>query len=276
MAVPAALPNILILYSIMTAIHPLRYTWSYREPADLSRLAYHKLIFWNDGICLLGYSEEHTIVAAKSLGFDPDISAETFTGFLMDEPLLGGGEPVTQLLVFSDRQMLIPEGVFDVNASEGWFRSLHFVDTNEAVEVFALHKPKAVALEAVRRDLISVIKGIYADVAVLGFSNHLLNFFDEGAGNVGVTILGDKAVLQAYRFQQLHALKVTDASEGEVLQFIAALQDTYGMKQEDVRITVSGYGDRLVPVMITLRDFFATREHLLQESFFNAVALCGS
>lgn len=257
----------------MTAIHPLKYIWNYNESADLSRLAYHKLIFWNDGICFLGYSDEHTIVAAKSLSFAPDISAEEFTGFLLDEPLLGGGEPVVQLLLLSERQMLIPEGLFDVNESEKWFRTIHFVDVHETVEVFAFNKPKAVGLEAIRKDLVSVVKGIYADVAVLGFSNHLVNLFDEGAGNIGVTVLGNKAVLQAYRFQQLHALLVTDASEGEVLQFIDAFRGAYGAKQEEIKVTVSGYGDRIGALTGTLREYFATREQQLQDAFFNVMAI---
>lgn len=257
----------------MTAIHPLKYTWNYNESADLSRLAYHKLIFWNDGICLVGYSDDHKIVAAKSLSFAPGISAEDFTGLLLDEPLLGGGEPVLQLWVCSDRQLLVPEGMFDVNESEKWFKAIHFVDMCESVEVFGLHKPKAVGLEAIRKDLVSVVKGIYADVAVMGFSNYLVNLFDQGAGNIGVTVLGDKVVLQAYRFQQLHTLQLTDASEGEVLQFIAAFCDAYEVRQEDVKVTVSGYGDRLIPVLDLLKEFFATREHLIQEAFFNKLAL---
>ncbi len=254
--------------------HTITHQWNLHEKIDFANLAFTKLLFWNEGMSIFGFNEANQIVASKHVDFTKKMNPEDFENILLDEALLGGDEPIQQILLISEKNTIIPKQLFHPEQAKEWIKNMHFVENNEYVEVSHLSFPAGYVLDVMKDDFVAVLHKHFPNTPVAGFTNHLITSFDKNTFPIGLTLLENKMILQTYKDGKLQSFQFGTYDEALMLLIIEEFAQNNALPQEAIKISLNGYGSQIKAAADFLTCFFAVELPATDEAFLNSLAVC--
>lgn len=258
----------------MTATKAIQHIWNFDESADFSAIVSHQIILRNDGICFMSFDANKHIVAAKTVAFSSNLDEQTFRDLILDEPQLGGGEPLTHIWVLSDKNMLIPQELYDKEVAQRWFENIHFIAANDKMFSTPVAHPAMTVLETINETFLNCILEIYEDARITSWSQYAFGNVSSETCTVHLHLFGFKALVQIYRQNQLHAHQLIDADEATVIQYLSDFSEQYEVPQNEIVVVLNGYGDSAEVLSETLKTYFEVTIQRSAADTFNYIASC--
>lgn len=233
-----------------------------------------KIYFWNVGLLIVGIDSERQIAFAKSFTFDQTIHNVDLESLLLDEPALGGGEPVTHVYLSSDKSMLVPKQVYEPSTSPDWIRQIHDVNYDDAIIATPIAKPASYAVNVINQPILNVLKETFADALIDNINPLFLPYIAPEKPTLLLSIM-DNMVVYAYYFEQKliqHQIEY-GVNTSAILLSINAHFEHLNVAQDDINIQLQGYGNAFAEVHAFLADYFQVQT-LTDTSFFNHLIVC--
>lgn len=250
------------------------YTWSPIDYSETNLAGYMNIIFWNEGMCLIGMSDDHKVIQVKHMEWGAKFSAEALEELLLDEPMLGGDEQVKKIWIASAQNMIVPKQLFDTAQIESWFRKIFFLDINQQLEISHLSNPAGYSVDAIQTDLLQVINLNTNEAPCIGLYSCLLDNFASSKCNIGIIFIGQNAVFIGANQDQLQVIQWTLGTEAQLLHLIHEYAQKVSISQTDINILIQGYSEQLEGISASLQEYFSVTIVAIQDDFFNKLAAC--
>ena len=199
------------------------------------------LLIWEQGLCIAGYGPDESVLTTKVYVFQKD-DIHAVESIFMNEPLVAGPQPVTRIWIADERNMIIPQHLFNEEAAAEWLGKFHFISQGESVQSTTLKQP------------ISIVYPIANDLSAL-----LRKYFPEGKMNALSAVLLQQEISSENNTLDLVFLKETIAltlrKKGKLISHqieaysdinnliykIASISKDYEIAQEELKVSLSGF-----------------------------------
>jgi len=220
-------------------LHPVQHFNMHDDP--LTNIETLHLLIWPQGLCIAGYGLSGNILTTKVYTFAAhDIHA--IESIFMNEPLVAGPQPVTHIWMAEERNMIIPQHLFNEEAAALWLDKFHHITAHETIHSTTLKQAVSIAYP-VFNDLNTLLKKYFIEGKLNTLSGVLLQqeisyehdvldivFLNE---TVAFTIR-KKGKLIAHQIE-----KVTDINN--LVYKIASISQDHKIVQDDLKVSVSGF-----------------------------------
>lgn len=250
------------------------YHWTYVAQENLSDLSYIHIIYWNDGMNLIGYDQNNNLVQVQHYEWQKNTTTEQLEELLLDDPLLGGAELVKKIWILSKENMIVPKQLFDPEATVNWFKKLHFVDNNHHIEISHLSQPAGYSLDLINKTHLETIFNNSNEAPLVGLYSCLLANFNHHQNNIVITCLGNQAVIYFYDNEKLQMIQLTHLDEANLIHLIHEIGNNMSLEQKDIKIQLQGYSEKIEEIEQFLQQYFAVNTAFTNAAFFNQLAIC--
>jgi len=233
-----------------------------------------KIYFWNLGVLLVGVNNERQVSFATSITSNQFIDSAILERLILDEPALGGGEPITHVYLASNKSMLIPKQVYDSETSPGWLQHIHEVNYDETIMTATIAKPASYALNVVNEPILSFFKATFPNALIDNIHPLFIPYIAPEKPTLILSIL-DNTVVYAYYFEQKlinHQVEY-GVNTSAVLLSIYAHFEHLNVAQENITIELHGYGHQFKAIQEFLSAYFQVQT-ITDTSFFNHLIVC--
>jgi hypothetical protein len=249
----------------------ISHQWPNTSEINLSDLAFSKIIIWNTGFFILACNKDSDVIGYKSYHYPQSLAIETFKNILLDESILAGDEPIQQILIASEQNMLIPKKLYQAEASKKWMQQVFFIDqTTEDVEVGMIAQPASYILDLYRRDRVATLLSISEDATISNIATYIIGQNISPNYNLYINTIGTLAFIQYYKEGKLQTYQVTDASLDSVMHLLSNLQ----LQQTSIQISLSGCGTELEILEKELANYFTITRTNTETEFLKFLATC--
>jgi hypothetical protein len=117
-----------------------------------SRVASVVCILVQRGLLAAGFSATKEVLTIHYTGYKknkPVWDLDFFEHLISQEPLLTSREKVKGIFICSDKNLIIPESLYEEKEAKSWLKQIHFVEAKEGIDSFNLKDDKARYLHAV-------------------------------------------------------------------------------------------------------------------------------
>jgi Protein of unknown function (DUF3822) len=108
-----------------------------------------------------------------------------FEHYFSNEPLLANKSVVRGIFVTSDKNMIVPDALYEERTSEQWFRKIHFIETDDAIKTYPVKEENARYMMAFPLSIHKLVDihfenagvyplGLYQLTETVKYQNHLL------------------------------------------------------------------------------------------------------
>ncbi len=131
------------------------------------------------GLLVAGFRQDNDLLTLHYSGYNnnrPIWELAFFEQLFAHEPLLATKATVKGVFILPDRQLLIPDELYDKTEAENWLRKIHFMERSDVFQCYALPEAKAQYLIAVPVNITELIrinfnKATILPASVYQFSN---------------------------------------------------------------------------------------------------------
>jgi hypothetical protein len=221
-------------------LHPVQHFNMHDDP--LTNIEHLQLLIWEQGLCIAGYGLNGNVLTTKVYTFHKgDIHA--VESIFMNEPLVAGPQPVTHIWIAEQRNMVIPQHLFQQEAGKTWLAKLHFITPAETVRTTTVRQPVPVSIVyPVSNDLALLLKKYFAEGKVETLSGMLLQQdFTADNDTADIVFLNETAALTLRQKGKLISHQIGLAEDINNLVYkIASICQDYKISQEELKVSISG------------------------------------
>lgn len=130
------------------------------------------LLIWEQGLCIAGYGPDESVLTTKVYVF-PKGDIHAVESIFMNEPLVAGPQPITRAWIADERNMIVPQHLFNEEAAANWLNKFHFISYNESIQSTTLKQPISIAYP-LSNDLSALLRKYFPEGKVNALSGVLL------------------------------------------------------------------------------------------------------
>ncbi len=182
--------------------------WQYATTDDhLFQIDQLQLILWSKGLCIAGYGTHGKVLTGKGFTWDKAWDIASIESVLDNESLIAGPQPVTHVWIAEERQLIVPQPLFEPDAAENWLRDFHFIEPGETVlKDIGKHSFKANIIFPLPNNCLNVLKKYFDRIHIKSLSTALLaSPAPEQEDSIQVACLGQLALLSIYQKGELQS-----------------------------------------------------------------------
>ena len=135
-----------------------------------TRVAIVICVLTQRGIMVSGYSIAKELLIIHYTGYNNDKpvwSLDFFEHLIQQEPLLAVREKVKGVFVLSDKNLIVPDALYEEKAAKQWLANIHFVEARDVIDSYPLEADKANYLQAVPRNIMELLKLNFRKASIL-------------------------------------------------------------------------------------------------------------
>ncbi|MBL7718082.1 MAG: DUF3822 family protein [Flavipsychrobacter sp.] len=124
-------------------------------------------------LAVAGFSDKGDLLTIRYNDYKkslPPYILDFFEHQFINEPLLSAPHKITAAYIAGDKSMIVPDVLYNAEASEKWMKQLQFVETNEVITPYHLADDKAQYIFAWPAAVKSLISRYFAKAAELPFA----------------------------------------------------------------------------------------------------------
>jgi len=136
--------------------------WNVREDDSLSgQVSQVIALLLPRGLLVAGFSLDGDLLTLHYTGYNnnrPIWELAFFEQLFAHEPLLANKANVKGVFILPDRQVIIPDELYDKTEAENWLRKIHFIERTDVIQHYAFAEAKAHYLIAVPVNITELIR----------------------------------------------------------------------------------------------------------------------
>jgi hypothetical protein len=163
----------IIAFICMTALNKNTFEQVYnvREDEDLAaKVSQVICVLLQRGIMVAGFSPTRELLVIHYTGYNatkPVWALDFFEHIFMQETLFASREKVKGVFILSDRNLIVPDDLYEEKEAGKWLRRIHYTEPKEAIEACNLEEDKATYLYAIATGIQELIKINFKKATVL-------------------------------------------------------------------------------------------------------------
>ena len=121
-------------------------------------------------IFMAGFDNNEELLTIHTIGYSADKAVwdlDFFEQIVAQEPLLAAKEKVKAIFIASDRNLVVPEELYDEVAAKSWIKRIHFIEQNDTIETSSVANDKTQYLYAVPLSITALIKINFKKATIL-------------------------------------------------------------------------------------------------------------
>jgi hypothetical protein len=234
--------------------------WAYNTEGDaLSEIINVQLLLWSQGLCISGHDAQGNTLIAKAFAYESRMADHVLNTVFMNEPLLAGPQPIHKIWIATDRNIIIPQHLYQQPLAEAWLPKVHFVETDEIILHQLLTTPNATAVYPLKQNLQTAFEQFFPEANI-----HLFIHLNKDCGtnakdfNAHLVLLGSTAILSIEHQGKLLAQQQFNYSSINDLAYqIGLAAQHHNVAQNEVGVFVSGILTDLTQASNELQTYFA-------------------
>jgi hypothetical protein len=200
------------------------------------------LIIWDEGLCVAGYDLQGNVLTAKVYRFSHrNIAA--IESIFVNEPLVAGPQPVTHVWIAEERNLIVPQHLYTLEAAVQWIQQFHFIEAGETIHTTTVHQQlQATVAYPLQDKLHTLLQKYFVEGKIDAISGMILcQETFAGQDTADITFLDKKAVLTIRCKGKLITHQITEATNINNLVYkIASICQEYNIKQDELKVNLSG------------------------------------
>jgi hypothetical protein len=200
------------------------------------------LVIWDKGLCVAGYDLQGNVLTAKVYSFTHwNIAA--IESVFVNEPLVAGPQPVTHIWIAEERNLIVPQHLYTLDAAVLWLHQFQFIEAGETIHATMVRQQlQATVVYPLQDKLHSLLQKYFAEGKTDAISGMIL--CQEtliGHDTADITFLDKKVVLTIRCKGKLVTHQVTEVTNMNNLVYrIASICQEHGIKQDELKVSLSG------------------------------------
>ncbi len=165
------------------------------------------------GILVAGFSISRELLTLHYTGYNknrPVWDINFFEHLFSQEPLLTVREKVKGVFTCSNRNMIIPDSLYDEAEAKKWMRQIHFIEKKDIIESYHLEDDKANYVQAMPLSITELIKINFKKSVVLPMPIYQFSNTNKQSLYLQCCITGDQVCGTLHNYSQLLWHKVFD------------------------------------------------------------------
>lgn len=139
-----------------------RQVYNVREDEQLLAGLHHvTCIFARRAVLAIGYDANNELLSLHYAGYGkerPVWELGFFEQLFHQEPLLVQHDKISNVFVLTSSEMLVPDALYNKDAAEQWFKSIHFTERNDVITHYAAAAHKAMYLYTIPHGINELIR----------------------------------------------------------------------------------------------------------------------
>jgi hypothetical protein len=135
-----------------------------------SRVALVICILVQRGMVAVGFSISKELLTIHYTGYSankPVWDLDFFEYLLAQEPLLGVREKVKGIFICSDKNLIVPDALYEEKEAKAWLKQIYFIEARESIDSYILEEDKARYLHATPVNITELLKINFKKVPIL-------------------------------------------------------------------------------------------------------------
>lgn len=140
-----------------------------------SRVALVVCVLVQRGIVIAGFSITKELLTIHYTGYKknkPIWDLDFFEHVIAQEPLLGVREMIKGVFICSEKNIIIPNALYDEKEAKKWLNQIHYTEIKDAVDSYSLEEDKAKYLHAVPVKITELMKINFRKAPILPLANY--------------------------------------------------------------------------------------------------------
>lgn len=192
------------------------------DPAVLSQATLSLCVIMPRGVWVAAYNGKSELVSIHYTGYSkrkPVWQTEFYEQLFATEPLLAKKDQVAGVFLCTEKNMIVPDALYDAEEAKNWLARLHMVEPGEMVQAFALPEEKTQYVLAVPVNIIELIKINFKRAKTLPFAYYQLNGHADDGLHAYCCVTPEQVCISVYNDQKLQWHRIADFSVNESLAF---------------------------------------------------------
>ena len=214
------------------------------------------------GLSVAGFNAEGELLVIRYGDYNKTLPAwihDFYEHRFTDEPLLANPEKVVATFIASDKNMLVPQTLFDDLESEKWMNKIFFVEGNEVVTTDKIIGEHAKYMFAYPGTVKSIIARHFSNSRLLPIAAYQFEKPIETPHKLAAIITPENVYATLYKDQILHWHQAFYYEHGEDIAYQLKLAcQQHSINENDLAIRVSVAYRGLNPVLNNLSQYFPT------------------
>lgn len=222
-------------------LQPVQHFNMHNDP--LTNIETVHLVIWDKGLCVAGYDLEGNVLTAKVYSFTYwNIAA--IESIFVNEPLVAGPQPVTHIWIAEERNLVVPQHLYTLEAAIQWLNQFHFIEAGETIHATIVHQQlQATVVYPLQDKLQALLQKYFAEGKTDAISGMILcqeTFIGQDTADI---IFLDKKVVLTMRCKGKLVTHLTTEPDGinDLVYRIASICREYDIKQDSLKVTLSGF-----------------------------------
>lgn len=171
-----------------------------------SRVALVICVLVERGLFIAGFDINKELLTIHYTGYNrnkPVWAIDFFEHIFASDPLLSVRERIKGIFTCSDKNMVIPDALYDEKEAKNWLKRIHFVEAKDVVEISHLDEDKANYLQAVPVHITELIKINFRKAASLPLSVYHFRNTQQKSLYLQCFITNDQVCATLHNYSQL-------------------------------------------------------------------------
>lgn len=205
----------------MTADNNTTYEQVYNVAEDdnlISRVGLVVCLLVQRGLFVAGFGISKELLTIHYMGYNtnkPVWDLDFFEHMLLQEPLLAVKEKVKGVFLCSDKNLIVPEALYDETEAKNWLKHIHFIEAKDEIMSFHLEEDKAKYLLAAPLKIMELIRinfrrAVINPLAIYNFKNNRPQSLI-----LQCCLTGEQANITLHNYSQLLWHKIVDYATAE-------------------------------------------------------------
>lgn len=172
----------------------------------MSRVALVVCVLVERGLFAAGFSINRELLTIHYTGYNknkPVWDLDFFEHLMMQEPLLNVREKVKGVLVCSNKNLVVPDALYDEKEAKAWLRHLHFIEAKDNIDIYPLEDDKSVYLHAVPLHISELIKINFRKATLLPLCIYHFKNIRQQSLHLQFCITSDQVCVTLHNYSQL-------------------------------------------------------------------------
>lgn len=241
---------------------------------NLHAVSFIHIVIWHKGIAIIGFAENKEVINARYFLFEKSMSADDAAALIIDEPLLGGDEPVTHIWLCHPSLLIVPKQLYKEELAINWMQELHFIAHDEHVITLPVLKPASYILFPIASSLHDTISKLFPSAIIDNLIN--ASFSDNAQKNMTVSVLPNCASIATFDTKNLLHYTVFDFDNIDTIIYkITQIASEHHIDQAQLKIDIIGFGPDKDLLYDALQSLISI-ENKPESTFFNLLLACES
>ena len=192
------------------------------DDALSSRVALVICILVQRGILVAGFSITKELLTLHYTGYNknkPVWELNFFEHLFSQEPLLAVREKVKGVFICSNKNLVVPDALYDETEAKNWLAHIHFVEKKDIIEVYNLEEDKAKYLYAAPVQITELIRINFKKATVLPLAAYQFSHTNKQSLYLQCCISAEQVSATLHNYSQLLWHRVFDYSCTEDIAF---------------------------------------------------------